>query len=83
MLFPAAVIVFLFLALGVGTVFVVGAPVFAIPIFLLLALGAVATLVMGRTVLRRQGQYRRMRRFRSQARAEPAPVTAEDRRTLV
>lgn len=83
MLFPAVVIVVLFIALALGSVFVWGAPILAIPTFVVVALVIVGALAAGRTVLRRQGQYRRMRAFRKQARAQPEPITAEDRRTVV
>lgn len=63
---------------------VVGAPVFAIPIFLVLAAMIAGGLISGRSVIRRQAQYRRMRSFRSQAKARQVPPsTAEDRRTVV
>ena len=63
---------------------VVGAPVFAIPIFLVLAAMIAGGLISGRSVIRRQAQYRRMRNFRSQAKAQRVPPsTAEDRRTVI
>jgi len=41
-------------------------------------------LISGRSVIRRQAQYRRMRSFRAQAKAQRAsPSTPEDRRTVV
>jgi len=62
----------------------VGAPVFAIPIFLVLAAMIAGGLISGRSVIRRQAQYRRMRSFRAQAKAQRAtPSTPEDRRTVV
>lgn len=60
----------------------VGAPVFAIPIFLVLAAMIAGGLISGRSVIRRQAQYRRMRSFRAQAKAQRAS-TPEDRRTVV
>ena len=78
-----ALMVFVFFALGIGAVFAVGAPVFAIPIFLVVAVAIGGGLISGRSVLRRQGQYRRMRSFRRQAKAQRNPITPEDRQTVV
>ena len=78
-----ALIVVLFLVLGIASVLVVGAPVFAIPILVVLAAMIAGGLISGRSVIRRQAQYRRMRSFRSQAKAQRVPTTAEDRRTVV
>ena len=79
-----ALIVVVFIALAIGSVVAVGAPIFAIPIFLVLALMIGGGLISGRAVIRRQAQYRRMRSFRAQAKAQRIPPsTPEDRRTVV
>lgn len=79
-----AVIISVFVALGIGAVVAFGAPVLAIPIFLVLALMIAGGLFAGRSVITRQAQYRRMRSFRAQAKAERVPPsTPEDRRTVV
>lgn len=79
-----ALIVFVFVALVIGGLFALGAPVLAVPIFLVVMVGMLGGLVMSRTVMLRQLQYRRMRQFREQAKAQRVPpATPQDRHTVV
>ena len=75
---PLAILALALVGLIVGTSFVIGGPILAVPILLLLPGPFVAL-----STLRRQRRLREMRRFREQAQAHKTPFTPEDRRTVV
>jgi dolichol kinase len=75
-------IVLLSLLLGAAG-YAFGGMIFAIPIFVIIAGGALATIVGGRSVLRTRRHHHRIRRFRTQARAQKQDFSPKDRQTLV
>jgi len=76
---PVAIVIVLatLAALVVGSTFVIGAPLFAIPL-VMVAISALGAMDM----LKRVRGMREMKQFREQAKARKTEFTAEDKSTL-